>query len=272
MRKLAAYIFLMLLLTSCEEQITWDLHSSTKNTIVVDAILTDELKTQTIILSKPVESPNGQSQAVEGATVLVSSDQLVYSFHEDSLRQGTYHSDEPFSGVNDKTYSLLVTTNSKAYSAKAILPEAKDFSFLKYEKNPEDNKYRITDVATVFDPSDPAMYEIQLDWSSAPGYEHTNADSCKATLFYYTLPTLDVSEVFAPTLEKITFPSGTVITERRYSLTNEHAAFLRGVLLETNWQGGFFNTVSANVPTNMSDGAYGYFGACGVKGKTEIVK
>lgn len=116
------------------------------------------------------------------------------------------------------------------------------------------------------------MYEVLLDWSSAPGYENENPDSCKIKLYYYTLPTLDVSEVFAPDFEKVSFPSHTIITERRYSLTDEHAAFLRALLLETTWQGGFFNTANSNIPTNLSEGAKGFFGACGVVEKTETVK
>ena len=116
------------------------------------------------------------------------------------------------------------------------------------------------------------MYEILLDWSAVPGFEQQNPDSCKAVLYYYTLPTIEVSQVLAPTLEKVTFPKGTLITERRYSLTDEHAAYFRALLLETTWSGGFFNTASANVPTNLSTGALGFFGACGVTEKTEMVK
>ena len=116
------------------------------------------------------------------------------------------------------------------------------------------------------------MYEIQLDWSSAPGYEKEPPDSCRQKLYYYTLKTIDVSEVFAPGMEKIIFPPGTIITERRYSLTDEHAAFIRAMLLETTWQGGFFNTATANTPTNLSEGAVGYFGACGVLEEKEIAK
>jgi hypothetical protein len=116
------------------------------------------------------------------------------------------------------------------------------------------------------------MYEILLDWANAPGFENSNADSCKAKLYYYTLPTLDVSEVFAPTLEAVSFPKGTILTERKYSLTDEHAAFIRALLLETTWSGGYFNTASANVPTNLSKGAVGFFGACGVAEKVEVVK
>jgi len=165
----------------------------------------------------------------------------------------------------------MITVGNKAYSSKAVLEPPAEFVFLKY-RSEGDNKYVITAVANSYNPSRSAMYEILLDWSTAAGYEAQNPDSCKAKLYYYTLPTIDVSEVLAPTLERITFPAGTVITEKRYSLTSEHAGFIRAMLLETTWQGGFFNTAPANVITNMSTGAVGFFGACGVVEKSETVK
>ena len=113
---------------------------------------------------------------------------------------------------------------------------------------------------------------MSVDWSSAPGYETENPELYKAKLYYYTLPTIDVNEVFAPNIEKVGFPSGTKITVRRYSLTDEHAAFLRALLLETTWSGGYFNTASANIPTNLSTGALGFFGACGVAEQKETAK
>jgi len=91
-------------------------------------------------------------------------------------------------------------------------------------------------------------------------------------LLFYTLPTLDVSEIFAPQMEAVNFPSGTRITERRYSLAPEHAAFIRELLLETNWAGGIFNEAAANVTTNFSAGAYGFFGICSVTALSIIVE
>ena len=85
-----------------------------------------------------------------------------------------------------------------------------------------------------------------------------------ARLLYYTLPTIDVSEIFAPGIQTIYFPSGTYITEKKYSITREHAEYIRALLLESKWQGGLFDTEHANLPTNMSNGAIGFFGACGV--------
>jgi hypothetical protein len=271
MQKLLTYIFLILFLASCEEQSDWDLQTANNDFIVVEGIITNELKIQTITISNPVAQLNDKPKPVSGATVLISSNQESYTFHESLTIPGTYLSDKVFAGIRNRTYSLLITSGKKVYTSKAVLAPPAEFAFLKY-KPVINNKYQITAVSLAYNPDKAAMYEILLDWSSAPGYENMNADSCKAKLYYYTLPTIDVSEIFAPTIEQVLFPAGTVITERRYSLTDDHAAFIRALLLETTWQGGFFNTASANVPTNMSDGAMGFFGTCGVVEKTEIVK
>ena len=273
MNKILTYLLITVLFVSCEEQTDWDLKTANNNFIVVDGIITNELKVQTITLTKPVSTINEKPQPVSGAVVLVSSDLLTHTFAEDSSHPGTYCSVKPFIGLRNKTYSLLITSGTNVYSSKAELPPPVDlFNLPDYQKNESDGKYYITKAPVPYFPILPAMYEIQLDWSSVPGFEARNPDSCKAKLYYYTLPTIDVSEVFAPGIEKVGFPSGTVITGRRYSLTDEHAAFLRALLLETTWFGGYFNTAAANIPTNLSAGAMGFFGACGVAEKTETAE
>jgi hypothetical protein len=272
MPKLLTYLLLFLLFVSCERQTDWNLQTADNDFIVVDGMVTNELKVQTLTIMKPASTLNGQPEPVNGATVLVSSNLLAHTFHEDTLHPGTYLSDKAFTGIRNETYSLSITSGNRNYSSKAVLAAPVDFKFIEYERDSGDNQYRFSKVPFPYNPFLSAMFQIELDWSIAPGYENQNPDSCRAKVFYYTLPTLDVSELFAPTMEKITFPQGTVITERRYSLTDEHAAFLRALLLETTWYGGYFNTASANVPTNLSAGAIGFFGACGVVEKQKIVK
>lgn len=272
MKKLLTYICFLMLFVSCEEQTDRDLYPADNDFIVVDGIITNELKVQIITIMKPVTTLNGQPQPVSGATVLVSSNLLTHTFHEDNLHPGTYLSDRAFIGIRNETYSLLITSGNRNYSSKAVLEAPADFKFVDYQIDASDNEYRFGKVPFPYNPLSSAMYEIHLDWSSVKGYQNQNPDSCRAKLFYYTLPTLDVSELFAPNFEKVSFPSGTIITERRYSLTDEHAAFLRAVLLETTWQGGYFNTASANIPTNLSAGGMGFFGACGVWEKQETAK
>jgi hypothetical protein len=43
------------------------------------------------------------------------------------------------------------------------------------------------------------------------------------------------------------------------------------MLLETQWQGALFNTIPANVPTNLSAGGAGFFTICGVYSIIQIV-
>lgn len=258
---------------SCEEQTDWNLKTAGNDFIVVDGLITNEFKVQTITITRPVSVINEKPQPVSGAVVLVSSDLLTHTFIEDYSLPGTYRSVKPFTGLRNKTYTLLITSGTNVYSSKAELqPAVEKFNLPDYQKDKSDNKYYFTKVPVPYFPVLPAMFEIQLNWSSAPGYESENPDLCKAKVYYYTLPTIDVSEVFAPGIEKVGFPSGTVITGRRYSLTGEHAAFLRALLLETTWSGGYFNTASANLPTNLSSGAIGFFGACGVAEQSEIAK
>jgi hypothetical protein len=273
MQKLLIYLLFILILSSCEEQTDWNLQKANNDFIVVDGIITNEFKVQTLILTRPVTAINKSPQPVSGAIVLVSSELLTHTFIEDPLAPGTYHSEIPFIGLRNKTYSLLITLGTDVYSSKAELPApVEKFNLPEYQKDESDNKYYFTKVPVPYFPVLPAMFEVQLDWSLAPGYGTVNPELCKAKLYYYTLPTIDVSEVFAPNIEKVGFPSGTSITVRRYSLTDEHATFLRALLLETTWSGGYFNTALANLPTNLSTGAIGFFGACGVSEQTETVK
>jgi hypothetical protein len=261
-----------LVLQACEEKTDWPLQPGKLDFVVVDGIITDKMSNQTINISKPVSEINQPAQPISNATVLVSTDQKVYTFYESPEQKGKYVSDEAFSGINEKTYSLSITIGGSIYSAKAVLMPAQNTPFIGYEKNSGDENFHFSAIPFPYDPDRSAMYELLLDWSSVPGYENINPALCKAKVYYYVLKTLDVSEVFAPGMEKINFPAGTVFTQIRYSLTDQHAAFIRALLLETTWQGGFFNTATANVPTNLSAGGAGFFGACGITEKVEVVQ
>lgn len=243
------------------------------NFIVVDGIITNEKKVQIIRLSNPVDNLNDIPAPVTGATIIVTLQDSIYNFHELPGNLGTYVSNNEFAGQKNKIHSLFITVGSNVYSAKANMEAGALFSLFGYALNKETNLYHITKVYNnEFNPNRPAMFEILLNWSQVPGYQETDPEACKVRLLYYVLPTLDVSQVFAPDIEQVNFPSGTIIEEKRYSLTTEHAEFLRELLSETTWQGGLFNSAAANIPTNLSQGAVGYFGASSVTSRTEIAR
>lgn len=253
-----------LLLLSCVKKTDWSLKSQSTDLIVVDGIITDTMGAQRIRITRPVGQLNETPQPVSGATVLITNEDSAYTLTEQPVHSGVYLTKTSFIAQLGKHYTLLIALNNKLYSAKTSIVPGIQFNALKYAKDDGDNLYHIDSVAKAFNTADTAMWEVLLDWSKVAGYENADPAKCKARLLYYTLPTLDVSQIFAPAMESINFPAGTIIIERRYSLTPEHAAFLRTLISETNWMGGLFSSEPANVITNLSSGAVGFFGACSI--------
>lgn len=265
MKRVVLYIMILVSFSGCEKKTNWQIKSHTSKQIVVDGIITGGFSTiQTLTLTFPVSELNAAPLPVTGANMLISDEDSVFQMTEQPAGSGVYKSVKPFQAREGKNYSLLIFYGDQVISAKSAMVAGSIFNFLVYLKDEDSGLYHISWVASSFSTEPAAMWEVLLDWSKVPGYQQTDSTKCKARLLFYTLSTLDVSEIFAPAIEKISFPAGTTIKETRYSLTPEYAEFIREVLLETQWQGGLFNSVPADVPTNLSAGGYGFFAVCGV--------
>ena len=253
---------MLLLITACVKQTDWDLPEEELKQIVVDATLTNEFGRQAIHLSYPAGTLNEEPEPVQGAVVIVSDQDDDFILDEDPEVPGRYWTDSTFIALLNKNYTLQIFIGGNFISAQASMVPGQFFSPLTYVKNNDNDLYHIDFVASNFDPDNHAKWEVLIDWTMVQGYENADPDTCQARLLFYTLPTLDVSQIFAPEAEKISFPAGSVITQRRYSLTEDHAAYARELLLETTWQGSMFSTANANVYSNLSSGGLGYFGVC----------
>ena len=66
-------------------------------------------------------------------------------------------------------------------------------------------------------------------------------------------------------------PGDTVRTEQM-SITGEAYDIITAILTETDWRGGPFDPPPSNVPSNVSNGAFGFFGASSVKDRTVVVQ
>jgi hypothetical protein len=260
----SVYIAFLLLLASCVKEADWPLQTGNLTQIYVSGIVTDQRGKQTIRISLPVETLNDPAPPVTGANVLITNEDSTFQLTEQPAGSGEYRTDSGFLAVPGKNYTLLVFYQDQVFSGKSSMEPGVFFDPLRYVRDQVTGLYHIDYVASVFATDQAAMWEILLNWSQVPGYESADTSLTHARLLFYTLPTLDVSQVFAPRVEQVFFPAGTLVTERRYSLTSEHAEYIREVLLETSWQGGLFSEAPATVTTNMSAGAGGYFAACGM--------
>lgn len=271
MKKIIFYLSLLVFI-SCEKQTEWPIQADETSRIVVEGMLTNEVRTHSIRLFRTVSELNMAPQAVSGAGVIISDADSSWFLPEQAGNPGCYVTKNNFSAKPGVFYTLLVTYEGIVYSAKTQSVPVTPFEMLRFSRNPGESLYHITWVANPYNAIQPAMYEILLDWSQLPEYSTQDSASCTARLYFYSLPTLDVSEVFAPEIERIRFPAGTKITERKYSLTREHVEFVRAMISETTWKGGFFDSAPANVPTNISNGALGFFAACNVIKNSIVVQ
>ncbi len=262
------YLYSILILTflfSCKEKLDSPIDARNENLLVVDALITNEYIQHEVQLSKTVNELNGVPEKVSGATITITDGDSIYVFVEDSSELGTYIS-SPFSAVIGKYYFLSIDHEGNNYAAEAYMIPVTHFSYISYSQNDNDLYY----INDNFSSMEDAMWEISLDWS------HIIDDSLntmnKALLYYYTLHTVDIAQIFASKTETVYFPSGTIITQKKYSLSHEYAAFIRTLLSETEWSGGYFDVMPANLSTNLSNGAIGFFAVCTVMENTVIVK
>ena len=257
---------------SCEVATDWKSGFQSNNLLVVNGILTNEKKAHEITLNYSPGDLNKKPVPCSGAFIVVYDGDSLYQFIENPSKSGIYKSRTSFRAFINKGYYLFISAEGTNYNSTAYMLPVTSFEPLKYKFDDLKQMYAIDSVTQVFNDKESALYEISIDWSNIPGYDFVPAESKKALLYYYSFNTLDVSEVFAPEKEKIYFPAGTQIIERKYSLTPEHAAFFRSMLLETEWKGGLFDVSNGNSVTNLSNGAVGYFGVCTVIEKTILVE
>lgn len=257
---------------SCEKKIDWKLQSSGNQFLVVESIITNENIYQSVKLSLSLTDINQKPESVSGANVVIFDGENYFTFSEDTLQKGYYFSDQKFIAAINKIYRLSVIFNGETYAAITNVVAVSDFNPVSYNKNTNDSLYYLTNLPSQFSLNENAMYQILIDWSGLSQYSDSSYNQTHQLLYYYSLENIDIPEILAPQTESIYFPKGSIITQRKYSLTYSHAQFIRSLLLETNWRGGVFDLEQGNVTTNLSNGALGFFAACSVIQKQVIVE
>jgi len=261
MKKQLIYIIPIFLFMACEEEISWNEEGFLSHEIVVEALLTNENLQHKIKLTTPVTSLNEIPEPVSNAVIYISDGQNILSTTEFPANSGIYYANDTFQAVIDKTYYLYIDYNNKIYRATDYMVPVTPLQNIQLHKHTEyTDFYGIT-----FSESDiPSMIEIYLDWSHYNRYDTLYDGTGRAKMVYYTLNTIDVAEIFKPEKENIYFPEGTQIIRKKYSLSPEHQEFVRSLLSETEWRGGYFDVLSGNTITNLSEGALGFFGVSAV--------
>lgn len=252
----AVLVFAMGVLSSCTEPIELDLESQDLERLTVDAWITDQAKTHRIQLSW---TSNYQMESTplpaEGALVEISWDQTVVSFVEQI--PGIYQSEVEFAAEVGKIYTLTIELEGEEYTAQTEIPSVSAMDSLGLELNPGQN------------PGDWPFYEIQLftQEPDTPGdaylwKTYVNGEPAFNSLDDFQIANDDlINGNFIPGFPIgwcVAVP-GNVITVEQYSLTPETYEYFQTIMTETEWRTGVFDPPPANVSTNLSNGAVGFF-------------
>ncbi len=255
---------LLLVNISCEKKINHNLNFLGNEFIVIESIITNENTFKEVKITRSLSDVSAEQKPVSNAIVVIYDNlENIYTFTENDTLKGMYISDNKFIATVDRTYTLEVKINDSLFIAKSEMIPVTDFELFNYTAT-ADSLYQFSSSPPNFLPNENSMYEVFIDFSHLPKYANLNYNENHKLMYFYTLSSLDVPEFFAPDAEKIKFPKNSLIKIRKYSLTTEHADFIRSILLETQWRGGIFDLEQGNVQTNFSGGALGYFGVCSV--------
>jgi len=259
-------IFLLIgfLLAACEEVIERPIYGTGEPMIAVEAIITNERVRHLVRLTKPYQSQNETPIPASGATITLGAGNLSAPLVEFPAGSGNYYTPE-FRAVSGITYKLTILYEGKTFVAEDRAVPVEPLQPLAYRK--ADSGYRLT---TVPSGQDANYINHRLVWT------HTDAcqdvDGCEGKIVFYDLKTIDVNEIFKPEKENFTFPRNTIVIRKKFSVSAAYRDFLRSMLSETEWRGGLFDVQRANVPSNFSGGAVGFFAVSTVVSDTTVVR
>ena len=285
-------LLVLTFLTSCLETLEWEEAENPSERLVVEGLITSERTAHTVKLSRTqTVIVDTLPEMVSGAFVTIREGEKEYNLKETA--PGIYQTDT-LQGEVGKTYHLTIQLNDQTYEASAQMikatalepveifpwddqfplpPGVEYFQFL-YRDNfgtPSPYRYRVFSEI----PENVADYYAS-DWEM-PGWikrRLEEQDLRTADSTFYLHPGLEPPAIFAygeTNVSGVTY--GSRVVELFYSMTDEHYNYVRAVLSETEWKGlGPFSYISADVPTNLTNGALGFFAASDVLRIEQVVE
>lgn len=255
LRSLIHLCLVLLSLQGCIEEVTMEeLVGPISGRLVVEGLITNEKKPHRVKLSRVNTAlPENPPSVVSDASVSITDGKITWPLSEYPQGSGSYWTDT-IQGEPGATYTLVVSVGNATYRASDQMPQEAGFDLddnylQKYLGKGPDNYY-LNGPLVLYGADAPARITYSL--------QHLPDSS----MTYFSFPGVDPDNVVPTFSDDLQFPPGSVLRQTKYSLSQQHYLFIRAVLLEVKYYGGFFGSTRGNVPTNLSEGALGFFGAC----------
>jgi hypothetical protein len=260
--RLRSILFGLVLLTSCQEVVDRSFVAGEPR-IVVEGLLTNERTGHKVKISWSFAGPNGTPTPVTGAAVRIIEGTTIYPLSENPLVPGEYITPE-MRAVFGREYTLHINYSGQDFVARDSSVPVEPMTPLQYREVTGGVVLSVDKQG-----EDPNYIRHEIAWKNTPACQ---GGGCEGLVVFYDLKTIDVHEGTKPPKEDFVFPSGSTVIRRKYSVSPAYGSFLRAMMSETEWRGGAFDVERANLPTNLSNGAVGFFAVTTVTSDTTVVR
>ncbi len=263
------------LMSSCTERIDIDLDENYQR-LVVDGRITRIPGAQYVMLTKTADYfVNQPPSGVSGATVTVDDGENTFDFIEDSVYAGLYKPIDSFVGEIGKTYHLEISLQEaigeKSFfeALETMPPVSDDIDSVVVERF--DNKKEAPWLAGIYaqEPERTDFYMFNAMRNGAMITDSLWRISLTDDRFFNGNYTNGIIVQFLYEDELVDGDTFTLVLS---NITEQYYNYLLQAQTEINPKNPLFSGPPANVGTNLSNGAVGYFAAFPSEFTSTIVK
>lgn len=265
-------IFLIILsfitLHSCKKEIDLDLEDESGQ-IVIEGNITDQSEPYFVRITKSVAfTSTNQYPAVENAQVVISDD-LGHTETLQYIGNGNYRA-STFTGEPGRTYTLRINAEGKEYLAKSTMPQPVDFNDLQQDSFSVGGETTYTLLPVFVDPLALGnRYLFSFTVNNNPKKFFTEFSDNVNNGLPNQRPLLLPNDDTDP--DDIKVAAGDTINVEMQCIDESVYTFY-SALLEISDTGAGGGITPANPPSNISNGALGYFSAHTVRKMSAVIQ
>jgi hypothetical protein len=275
MKGIKTIVGLVLLFSlACKQEVDFPLPKGGGQRLVVDGIITNETKAHQVKLTYSSKFNSTVIPLVDDATVFITEGTNSYMLQ--GKGKGLYETDSIVTGEIEKTYTLNITLkNGMSYQAESTMQGIGNIDslriVLKKDAIIQEEYYSIIGTATIL--SEYFMVETEINGERDGTIQDVSFENSRYLL---NGQIINAEIGFIQNDNSKLISGSNEINIRILSIDQNYREFISAFqeqLQNGSFLGGLFDGPAANVPSNISNGALGAFGAFAVtQKKVELQK
>lgn len=272
---------------SCIEEIEWEGSETSSGSLVVEGLLTDVEQEHVVKLSRTLPVVGAKNpELVSGAIVSISDG--TTSFELTEKEPGVYATNDNIKGETGKKYTLHIQVDSEEYFASDSMVSAPVIQPIEYSTSEFNDDFYMFSLRANFGYAKPFKYRMVYKipenasefypsgWEAPDWYTRRISESKLVSLdsTYFIHDAVEPAALLIYGEHNYNgILKGSTFTEYFYSMSDDYYTFVRAMMSETEWRGvGVIGSIPADVPGNVSNGAYGFFAVSSLKQLETVVE